>query len=248
MKTKKILITGAGKGIGRAIALEIAKQAKTLFTFKPHLILVSRTEKDLISLARNLLEYNVSSTIFTGDIAIESNLLNLLSLIEKEFKGVDVLINNAGNGVFKNIGDFTTNDYEHTFNTNVKGMFFLTQKIFKQMKEKKSGDIVFITSTAAKKPYLESAIYCMSKFAQLGFIEVLRLHARPNGIRVINVMPGPTATPMWGELQKTLKNKMISPEDVAKTITLALSLPNQSCVEEILIRPTSGDLQDSPAS
>jgi sepiapterin reductase len=229
-----ILITGAGKGIGRSTALAFAKRRSE--SFKPKLILTSRTEADLASLQAACALLGVETEIFTANLATD------FDLIAQRAGAVDVLINNAGVGRFKDFSDLTPDDYDTTMDTNLKGTFFLTQKIFAQMQHRKSGHIFFVTSVAAETPFEQSALYCMSKFGQKGFIDVLRLYARKCNVRITNVMPGATYTPMWGNVPNETIEKMMQPDDIAEAIVDAYFQPARTGIEEIVLRPVGGDL------
>ncbi|MCS7012353.1 MAG: SDR family oxidoreductase [Chloroherpetonaceae bacterium] len=235
-----ILITGAGKGIGRALAIEFAQRASD--TFKPKLFLASRTQADLEAVQQVCQLYSVETDFCTADLAEMAAVERLYTCAVQRFGQIDCLINNAGVGRFKPILELTEDDYDYTMNTNLKGTFFLTQKVFRDMQARQSGHIIFITSVAAFTPFEQSAIYCMSKFGQKGLIEVLRLYGRKCNVRITNVMPGAVYTPMWGEAGEHFRDRMMMPEDVAKIVVDAFLQPERTCVEEIVLRPIAGDL------
>jgi len=112
------------------------------------------------------------------------------------------------------------------------------------MESNRSGHIFFITSVAAEKAYPSSALYSMSKYAQKGLVEAMRLYAVKCGVRITNVMPGAAVTPMWGELDKVTKNLMMMPEDISGPIVQAYLLPQRTSVEEIVLRPVGGDINE----
>ncbi len=235
-----ILITGAGKGIGRALALEFAKQKREGFT--PKLFLTSRTLSDLLSLKKECEAMHVETHVLEAELSKLDEINRIYETVQSRFGRVDCLVNNAGVGRFKHILELTESDYDFIMNTNLKGTFFLTQKVFAEMQARQSGHIFFITSVAAETPFEQSALYCASKFGQKGLIEVLRLYARKCNVRITNVMPGAVATPMWGDAKETLKEKMMMPEDVAIPIVSAYLQPTRTSVEEIVLRPIKGDL------
>lgn len=235
-----ILITGAGKGIGRAIALEFAKRKSE--TFSPKLFLTSRTLSDLLALKKECEAMRVETHVLEAELSKLDEVNRIYETAQSRFGRVDCLVNNAGVGRFKNVLDLTEDDYDFTMNTNLKGTFFLTQKIFAEMQARRSGHIFFITSVAAETPFEQSALYCASKFGQKGLAEVLRLYARKCNVRITNVMPGAVATPMWGDAKETLAEKMMMPEDVAKPVVDAYLQPARTSVEEIVLRPIGGDL------
>lgn len=235
-----ILITGAGKGIGRHLALEFARQKRA--DFEPKLVLVSRTPSDLEALQRECSALHVETEICVADIARLSDIDAIYACAIKRFGKVDCLVNNAGVGRFKHILELTEEDFDYTIDINLKGTFFLTQKVFAEMQRRRSGHIIFITSVAAETPFEQSAIYCASKFGQKGLVEVLRLYARNCNVRVTNVMPGAVYTPMWGDDAQKFQPRMMMPEDVAKIVVAAHLQPERTSVEEIVLRPIAGDL------
>lgn len=235
-----ILITGAGKGIGRAIAVEFAKRKSE--GFSPKLFLTSRTLSDLLALKKECEAMRVETHVLDAELSKMDDVNRIYESALSRFGRVDCLINNAGVGRFKHILELTEEDYDFTMNTNLKGTFFLTQKVFAEMQARQSGHIFFITSVAAETPFEQSALYCASKFGQKGLVEVLRLYARKCKVRITNVMPGAVATPMWGEARETLSERMMMPEDIAKPIVEAYLQPTRTCVEEIVLRPIGGDL------
>lgn len=241
LRDKKVyMITGAGKGIGRAIALRLAAKASN--QSKVRLFLVSRTAKDLRKVAILCEKQGAEVLTHAADLSTHKVCVKAVQECIKGFQGLDVLVNNAGVGRFGDFLDLNGEDLEHTLNTNLKGLFFLTQEAFRHMVIEKSGDLVFVTSVAAEKPFEQSSIYCMSKFGQKGLLEVLRIPARRNNIRIMNVMPGPIHTPMWGKVDASMRSKMVHVEDCATAIVDAMLLPRPAQVEELVIRPVTGDL------
>jgi sepiapterin reductase len=234
------LITGAGKGIGRALALELSRRRTG--GFSPKLFLTSRTLSDLLSLKKECESMNVETHVLEAELSKMDDVSRIYESIMSRFGRVDCLVNNAGVGRFKAILDLTEEDYDFTMNTNLKGTFFLTQKVFADMQSRQSGHIFFITSVAAETPFEQSGLYCASKFGQKGIVEVLRLYARKCNVRVTNVMPGAVFTPMWGEARESLKARMMMPEDVALAVADAYFQPPRVSVEEIVLRPIGGDL------
>ncbi len=236
-----ILITGAGKGIGRSIALEFSRRSSDHSDFNPHLVLCSRTPNDLENLSAECQKLGTSSTTFNVDI---SNLNEANKMVEETlntFGKIDCLINNAGVGTFKPLENMTEQDFDYTISINLKGTFFLTQNVFARMQGRKSGHIFFITSVAAEKPFEQSAIYCMSKYGQKGLVEVMRLYGRKHHVKITNVMPGAVYTPMWGEVGSEMREKMMQPEDISGPIVDAYLAPTRTSVEELVFRPVDGD-------
>ncbi len=239
-----IIITGAGKGIGRAIALDFATASQTHHNFEPLLILVSRTLSDLDTVAAECRAFGATTDIFEADIADMAQIDRLVCTTLERYGTIDCLVNNAGVGRFKPFTELTEDDYEYTMATNLKGTFFLTQKVFPVMEQKRSGHIFFITSIAAETAFKSSSLYSMSKFGQKGFLEAIRLYAKSCNVRITNVMPGAVHTPMWGEVPEEMKAVMMRPEDISGPLVNAYLLPQRTSVEELVIRPVCGDINE----
>ena len=154
---------------------------------------------------------------------------------------MDTLIHCAGVGRFKDFLKLTAEDLNFVMKTNVEGTFLLMQATYAQMQKQKSGQIIIITSVAAEKAFKESAVYCMSKFAQRGLIEAMRLYAYKDGIRITEVKPGAAFTPMWGQVPAEMSARMMQASDVGRSIVDALFMPLSASIEEITIRPLHGD-------
>lgn len=239
-----ILVTGAGKGIGQAIALEFARATRHHPDFEPLLVLSSRTPADLDAISLECRAEGALTDTITADLSSMADVRRLTAHIAERYGRIDCLVNNAGVGRFGALGELTEEDFDYTMGTNLKGTFFLTQALFAMMERQRSGHIFFITSVAATKAFRHSSIYCMSKFGQRGLVETLRLYARKCNVRVTDVQPGAAFTPMWGEVSDEMLSLMMRPEDIATPVVQAYLQPARTTVEEIVLRPTSGDLQD----
>lgn len=237
-----ILLTGAGKGIGRAIALDFSSKAQNNISFNPVLVLCSRTYSEIAALAEECAELGTKVLPIEADIAKPDDIDRLVRQTLEEFGTIDCLINNAGVGRFKSLTELTEEDFDYTMSVNMKGTFFLTQKVFPIMEKKRSGHIFFITSIAAETAFKNSSVYSMSKFGQKGLAETIRLYGRECNVKITNVMTGAVYTPMWGDAGNEFKNVMMMPEDIAGPIVDAYLQPPRTSVEEIVLRPVGGDI------
>jgi sepiapterin reductase len=242
MQDPVIIITGAGKGIGKAIAEEVFGRSSREKGFKPRLFVTSRTLEDLKPLQAEGRKLGLQVEIEALDIADSKSARGVAQGCMKAFGRIDCLINNAGVGRFGDFLKVTEEDIDYVLQTNLKGTFLLTQEVFRQMSERKSGHIVFVTSIAARKPFEQSSVYCMSKSGQQGLVDVLRLLAQKVNVRITDVMPGATYTPMCGEMDQATIDRMMPPSSVAKSIIEAILLPPPANLDEIVIRPVGGDL------
>ena len=239
-----MLLTGAGKGIGRAIALEFARAIRHHPDFEPVLVLASRTAADLEAISLECRAEGALTDTVVADISEMTGVRRLTDHIVERYGRIDCLVNNAGVGRFGALGDMTEEDFDYTMDTNLKGTFFLTQALFAIMERQRSGHIFFITSVAATKAFEHSSIYCMSKFGQRGLVETMRLYARKCNVRITDVQPGAVCTPMWGEVNDEMQSRMMMPEEIAAPVVQAYLQPARTVVEEIVLRPVGGDLQE----
>jgi len=239
-----ILITGAGKGIGRAVAEDLARRAEV--TGSPlRLCLAARTRSDLEGLKTQLESATVRCEVVAGDLAEAPT--QPVEACLTHFGRIDALIHCAGVGRFKDFLDQTAEDLEFTIKTNVTATFLLLQRAYAVMqaqtpREGLRGQIQVVTSVAAEQPFLQSSTYCLSKYAQRGLLDVMKLYGRQDGIRILEIKPGAAYTPMWGEVPPEQLQRMMTAEDVAQPMVDALELSSRASLESLTIRPLHGDL------
>jgi sepiapterin reductase len=251
MNSKVILITGAGKGIGEATVKSFLKHSKQ-DGMKFRFFLTSRTEADLKKLQGECVAQGAECEILPTDLS--SDPASIVAKAIARFGQIDVLLHSAGVGRFGDFLTMTPEDVKFVVDTNITATFLLLQATYREMQKKKSGTLAIVTSVAGEKPFEHSSIYCMSKFAQKGLIDVMRLYGYRDGIRILDVKPGATHTPMWGEVSNDQQQKMMTAEEVAEITVSAILLPlrasensgqssgSLASVEEITIRPLRGDL------
>lgn len=240
MNTPVIFITGAGKGIGEACVRQLIARALKDVKFRPKLFLTSRTKEDLDRLVSEARIARLDCGVLAADLA-DAPTAAFEACLQK-FGQVDVCLHSAGVGRFDDFLALTREDLEFVMKTNVEASFLLMQAVYRQMRKQKSGLIEWITSVAAEVPFEQSAVYCMSKYAQRGLIEVMRMYARKDNIRLIEIKPGAAYTPMWGAIPQEMIDRMMTAGDVAQPMIDAIFLPSRTVIEEITIRPVGGDL------
>ncbi len=229
---KRILITGASRGIGRAIASMLSEVDNYLF-------LQGRDESALKQTLEIVNLRRADGEIILADLSQSSDVFALAGRFSD--KPIDILINNAGMAVVKPIEDITLEEWHKTFAVNVTAPFLLTQQLFPKMD--RGSAIVNISSIAAKNGFPGWSSYCMSKFALEGFTQSLREEARDRGIRVINIYPAATATDIWNDIQGDWpRKKMLSADEVADAVRYALSCPSDVLVDTISLGTIWGTL------
>ena len=228
----RILITGASRGIGRAIAEALAGEGRTLF--------VHGRDEAALQETRSAVEAKGGRAItLTFDLRDAQTVAAMVEQIGPE--PLDVLIHNAGIAVVKPYDQVSLDEWLTTLAVNVTAPFILTQKLAQQMRSGSS--IVNILSVAAKTGFPGWSSYSMSKFALEGFSQALREELRPRGIRVINIYPAATATDIWNGVEgEWPRDKMISAQEVADAVSYALSRAANVAVENLTVSSTAGTL------
>ena len=235
MNKKVAIITGASTGIGKHISVELSKKEYIV-------ILISRSKDKLKSVKKIIDKNGHDCIIIESDISKESSVDEIFKKI-KSFNNIDILINNAGLGIFNRIENISNSDWDVQINTNLKGSFMMTRNIIPMMKKNKNGKIVFINSVAGLKPYPYSSAYVASKFGLRGFASSIREELRKDNIKVISVHPGAIDTPFWNEIEGNFpREKMLSSIDISKSIVNSILSRNNLVNEEIVIRSIAGDL------
>ena len=230
--SKRILITGASRGIGRAIAEKLAAPDVTLLLHGRDTVALAETCKSVQSQCAGAIK-------LIHDLATEKGVSNLISQVGGD--PLDVLINNAGIAVVKPFREITPAEWQQTLAVNVTAPFLLMQRFVGQMRPGSS--IVNILSIAAKTGFANWSAYCMSKFALEGFSQSVRDELREHRIRVLNIYPAATNTEIWDDVTGDWpREKMISAEEVACAVAYALSRPENVAAENITLSNASGNL------
>jgi NAD(P)-dependent dehydrogenase (short-subunit alcohol dehydrogenase family) len=229
------LITGATRGIGLAIARVLAAEGCSL-------ILAGRDPAALKRASRELASAKIRILAQPCDVRDPHSVDDLFRSSRRDFRRLDVLINNAGIAHANlTVDKLPFPVWKDVLATNLDGTFLVTQAALAIMK--RGGTIVNNLSIAATRVFAGSAAYNASKHAALGFTNTLREELRPRGIRVIGLLPGATDTDIWKTLwPKAPRRKMISPETVAQAVVHAILLPANATVETLEILPTAGTL------
>jgi NAD(P)-dependent dehydrogenase (short-subunit alcohol dehydrogenase family) len=235
LRGKVALITGASRGIGLAIAQALAAEGC-------HLAITGRDQAALERVRRKLEKNGTRVLPWQCDVRDPGSVEALCTAIRKQFRRIDILINNAGLAHLSlNVDKLAIESWLEVIGTNLTGTFLITHYALPLMKS--GGMIVNNLSTAAKKAFVGSSAYVASKHGALGLTDTLREEVRPRGIRVIALMPGATDTAIWNTLwPQAPRRRMMAPTTVAAVVVNALTLPADSTLEELTIRPAAGTL------
>jgi NADP-dependent 3-hydroxy acid dehydrogenase YdfG len=228
------VITGAGSGIGRAIALQLAQQ-------QAKLCLVGRNLDKLNEVAHLAQKTSPQVSACQLDISEDKDIKTLKQLTEKDFGDIDLLVHSAGIISFGELRNTSVVELDRQYRTNVRAPYLLTQTLLPSLISRQ-GQIVFINSSAIYSVKAGGGQYAASKQALKAIADSLRAEVNSLGVRVVSVYPGRTASPMQEEIYKTEgreynPERLLQPEDVASTIISALSLPRTAEVTDINIRP-----------
>lgn len=216
---KNALITGAGRGIGRATAIAFAAEGINVG-------LVGRTAENLEKVAAELAQYGVKTVFAVADVANQDSVNAAVEHVLTELGSIDILINNAGIGKFGNFLDLSPEEFKAIIDTNLMGVYYVTRAVLPQMIERQSGDIINISSTAGQKGAPVTSAYSASKFGLMGLTESLMLEVRKHNIRVSALTPSTVATDLAiGEnLTDGNPDKVMQPEDLAEMMVAQLKL------------------------
>lgn len=231
LKGKVVIITGASKGIGRALTLQLASQGARL-------ALLARSEKELWEVQKMAESVGGKCLAFKGDIAEESFVNEAVAATVKEYGTVDFVINNAGFGVFKPSDEINAAEWDSVFATNVKGTFLVSNAVIPVMKKNKSGHIINIASDVAKRVFAGGSLYCASKYAQDAYSMAIRKELRPHNIKVSVVYSGLVDSSFHADPEgHSSHNWWLKNEDMANAIIYIASQPAHVVIDELMIHP-----------
>ena len=234
LKGKIALVTGAGKGIGKAVAIALAKEGANVG-------LIARTEKDLEAVAEKIKALGVKVSYGIADISKMEQVIAAVEKIEEEIGLVDILINNAGTGTFAKFMEMEPADWENIIKVNLFGVYYTTRAVLPQMMERQTGDIINISSTAGKNGGAVTSAYSASKFAVFGLGESLMQEVRKHNIRVTTLAPSTIVTELAqsANLITGDAERVMHPEDFAEYIIATLKLNRRVLVKEASIFSTN---------
>ncbi|MCW5907593.1 MAG: SDR family oxidoreductase [Chitinophagales bacterium] len=231
---KTVVITGATKGIGRALAVKFASGGFNL-------ALCARTEADLQELKSALQPFNSKVLVQACDVSNKEQVKHFAKNVLKEFDTVDVLLNNAGIFLPGKVHNEDEGTLEKLIETNLYSAYHLTRALVPAMIEQKAGHIFNVSSVAGIQAYHNGGSYSISKFAILGFSKALREELKEFNIRVTSLIPGATYTDSWAG-SGLPQERFMKADDVATLVWDIYHLSESTVVEEVLLRPMLGDI------
>lgn len=231
---KTALITGASRGLGRGIALALAREGAAT-------AVAARSAGELEELARTIKDLGAKSIPFVADVSRADEVRSVVSGTIAELGGIDILVNNAGVGKYSPLTEQSVEDYDWMMNTNMRSTFLFSHAVLPHMQQRRSGQIITISSVAGLKGMPNEAIYCATKFAQVGFMQALDYEARPFGIKVTTICPGGIDTHFAIGTGRTsgdpVLREFLDAETVADAVVFAATQPEKSRIIEMVMRP-----------
>lgn len=233
---KVVVVTGASKGIGSAIAAAFAAAGAKV-------VLAARTHETLEQVAADLRENGAEAIAVPTDVTDVDAVQRLIEQALNAYQRVDILVNNAGIGYFGPVVDFAPDDWDTVLNSNLKAVYLCAKYALPSMLAHGSGQIINVLSIAAKVAFEASAAYCAAKAGALALTKVLAAEVRQQNIRVTAVLPGSVHTPFWDDIPEHPDfEQMLKPEHVANTVVSICQQPLGMVTEEIVVMPPLGIL------
>ena len=233
------MITGASAGIGRASALALANEGA-------YLVLTARRQHRLDELVETIHSTGGRAVAVVGDAREEETAIRAMTVAQEHFGTLNILINNVGVGNYKPITATSVQDYDEMMDSNVRSTFLFTRHAAPLMIKQQSGTILIISSMAGIYGFAGEAVYCATKFAQVGFAQALDKELHPYGIKVGVICPGGVKTEFAlgkGRTEESVaQSGMLDPEDVAGAVLLACTQSPHSRIIEIQMRPMAEPL------
>ena len=226
LRGKVALVTGAGRGIGRAIAISLAKSGC-------HVHLTARSVLQLAEVQQELRDIGDSAVAIQADLTRDDELRSLVD----SCGAVDFLINNAGWGKRAPVVKGNIDDWDRMFRVNLRAPMILAKRLLPKMIAKGEGAVINIGSVSGKTGEANGAAYAASKFGLIGFTQSLYEEVREHGIKVAVILPGYVDTPLIPPNRQLDRSKMIQADDIAKAVHYVLTSPATCCPVEITVRP-----------
>ena len=236
LKDQVAIVTGAGRGIGRAVALAFAREGAAV-------ALAARTAALLDTVAAQIKSRAGRALVVPTDVTREASVAALVEQVLGDFKRVDILVTAAGVATFAPLVDTKTEEWDRMLAVNLRGVFLTCRAVLPAMMRQHRGTIITIVSIAAKRAIPGNAAYAASKHAVLGLTQVLAEEMRPHGVRVGALCPGAVDTALWDGIPNPPdRARMLRPEDVAESALLMASLPPGASLEDLTLLPIGGIL------
>ena len=224
------LVTGGSRGIGLAIAARLGRMGARI-------AICARSAESLERAAEGLRRDAVETLAMAADVTRSAEVTVLVERTRKSLGPVDILVHNAGVGIFGPVQALRESDWDAVLDTNLKAVFLVSKEVAPDMIRRRTGQIINISSLAGKNAFANGSVYCASKWGLLGLTYCMAEDLRTYGIRVSAVCPGTVATEFSPHAGKD-PSKMLQPDDVAHAVAALVTQAPQSFISEVLLRPT----------
>ena len=232
LKNKTAIVTGGTKGIGRAIAEALTREGVAV-------CVSARRQDEIDETVEQLNQPGAApATGFAGDVRDHGQVKALIAHTAKELGGLDILINNAGIGIFATVEETSPEDFRAVLETNLFGVFYCCHEAIPRMKQRGGGYIINISSLAGANPHPRMAAYNASKFGLNGFSEALMQEVRHDNIKVSYIMPGSVNTEFGGDSPGAEKSWQLTPQDIARVVIDLLHQDDRALASRVEIRPS----------
>ena len=235
LKNKKAIITGGGRGLGKATAIAFAKEGIDI-------AITGRNEAVLKETVSELEAYGINAMYSVFDVSRYENVKTGIKSIVNTLGSVDILVNNAGIAAFGTFNDMEVSQWSQIIQTNLMGMYYVTKEVLPYLIDKNEGDVINVSSTAGLNGNANTSAYSASKFAVIGMSESLMKEVRKNNIRVCTLTPSTIASDMSIELgiaDKDSQDSDLQPEDFAELIVAGLKLPRRAMLKSAALWSTN---------
>lgn len=228
VENKVAIVTGGGRGIGKATALALARE-------KAKVVVVSRTLSEVEAVADEIVKNGQEALAISTDVSQKSAVDSMAKQTLERFGKIDILVNSAGVAIHNPISKIREEDWDLTIDVNLKGIFLCTQAVFSHMCNQGYGHIVNVSSRAGKQAGINYATYAASKFGVMGFTESTHNEGIQYGVKATAVCPGPVDTKMRRDNHEEDLTKIMLPEDIADVILFVISQPSRAHISEVVV-------------
>jgi len=230
LEGKVAIVTGAGRGVGKAISVSLAKAGCRV-------VLAARTRDQVEAVQKEILSQGGDALGVPTDLTADEDIQRLVEESQAKWGAVDILINNAGWGKRAPVVGASLTDWDQTFRLNLRAPMVLAKALLPKMIAKREGAVINIGSVSGKTGEANGAAYSASKFGLIGFTQSLYEEVREHSIKVAVILPGFVDTPLIPPNRQLDRSKMIQADDIAQTVLFVLTSPATCCPVEITVRP-----------